>query len=237
VNNLKVLKISIKGYTGSFRNPNSMKYQETLPFPPPTTIVGILGAASGYDFMKAQKTFSDLSFGIKVGKCFGQAVDLWAIRKFDRGRPTRKAIVKREMLVYPEFTVFVKAEEEILHEIQNALDHPVYTLSLGRDDELITSLYSKIIDAENVEQGKIENSVIQGKILPSDISADIDELTDSFNSFKVYKLVKAFKENKRTKARLPSDYIEYTYVDKKVLYKGNLIKVNGEEVPIWRWNA
>jgi CRISPR-associated protein Cas5 subtype I-B len=231
-----VLKISIKGYTGSFRNPNSMKYQETLPFPPPTTIVGILGAASGYDFMKAQKTFSDLSFGIKVEKCFGQAVDLWAIRKFDRGRPTRKAIVKREMLVYPEFTLFVKAEEKILQKIQNALNHPVYPLSLGRDDELITSLYSKIIDAENVEQGKIENTVIQGKISPGDISADIDELTDNFNSFKVYKLVKVFKENKRTKARLPGDYTEYTYVDKKVLYKGNLIKINGEEVPIWRWN-
>lgn len=229
-----VLQISIKGYTASFRSPASMNYQESLPFPPPTTITGIIGAATGKEYFEAQNYCRDLSFGVHIQENEGMAKDAWAIKKVkDGGRSIGKAVVIREVLYRPNIILLIVGPETKLKEIEKAISDPCFPLSLGRDDEFITFIQSELETAERVEKSVIHNTVVKGDLQGK---INITALSEgSIPHFKTYWLNSEFDRDKRNpKARRPKNRSPYTYISEPVEYSGEAVDVSDTVFPLWR---
>ena len=75
---MKGLKVRMYAITASFRDPNTHLYQESLFAPPPTTIIGLSGAALGIKFQDALSYFknNNISVGCTI-KSDGIGKDLW----------------------------------------------------------------------------------------------------------------------------------------------------------------
>lgn len=229
-----VLEISIKGYTASFRSPASMNYQESLPFPPPTTIAGIIGAATGREYFEAQSFCRDLSFGVHVQKNEGMAKDPWAIKKVKGGgRSIGKAVVIREVIYRPKITLVIAGPEGKLKEIEEALADPCFPLSLGRDDEFITFVQSELKNAGKVDESVINNTVVKGNLEGKINIAGLHE--GLIPHFKTYWLNSEFDRDKRNpKVRRPVSRSPYIYISEPVKYSGKAVNVSGTAFPLWR---
>jgi len=229
-----VLEISIKGYTASFRSPASMNYQESLPFPPPTTITGIIGAATGREYFEAQNYCRDLSYGVRIQENEGIAKDPWAIKKVKGGgKSIGKAVVIREVIYRPNMVLIIAGHDSKLEEIEEALTDPCFPLSLGRDDEFITSIQTQLTHAEKIEEAEISNTVVKGNLLGKINITALNEGT--IPHFKTYWLNSEFdRDGRNPKARRPVKKLPYTYISEPVQYSGEVVSVSGAAFPLWR---
>ncbi len=231
---MKALLLTLKSFTASFRDPNSMNYQDTLPFPPPTTIVGIIGAAIGKEFFQAQDYCRELSFGVVALGDSGLAKDQWAIRKIKvGGKNIGKAVVIREIMYLPTFKILVTGPDEKLLEMKHSFDNPVYPLSLGRDDEFITARESQIVDTVPTSGVCVHNTVIKG-----DISGRLHyrkDIAGEIPAFKTYWLCSSFERDPRNPMlRRPSNRAPFTFVNSQVIYEGEILSTNDLNIPVWR---
>ncbi len=229
-----VLEISLKGYTASFRSPASMNYQESLPFPPPTTIAGIIGAATGREYFEAQNYCRELSYGVHIQENEGMAKDPWAIKKVKGGgRSIGKAVVIREVIYRPSIRLVVAGPESKLKEIEEALADPCFPLSLGRDDEFITSVQSELKTAERLDESVISNTVVKGNLEGKINIAGLHE--GVIPHFKTYWLNSEFDRDKRNpEVRRPKRRSPYIYISEPVKYSGEAVNVSGTAFPLWR---
>jgi len=228
------LEISIKGYTASFRSPASMNYQESLPFPPPTTITGIIGAATGKEYFEAQNYCRDLSYGVRVQENEGMSKDPWAIKKVKGGgRSIGKAVVIREVIYRPKMVLIIAGPEAKLEEIKEALADPCFPLSLGRDDEFITSIQTQLLHTEKKKEAVINNTVVKGDL---EGKINITALSEgTIPHFKTYWLNTEFdRDGRNPKLRRPLKRLPYTYISEPVKYSGEAVIVSGTAFPLWR---
>ncbi|MCF6159328.1 MAG: CRISPR-associated protein Cas5 [wastewater metagenome] len=176
---IEVLRIEVVGKVNSFRLADHHTYQKSYLFPPKTTICGMFGAALGYSAAEVnEKLLDTVKVGIYLKKIEGDARDLWKYRKMKARTEMDKtedtlvlngvqyfgAILVREWLFTPQYIIYVTAEKSILEEIQSALEHPVYALSLGRKDELV-----RIRDLRPVHLIYRENLVYNNTVLPFNV--------------------------------------------------------------------
>ena len=68
--------------TASFRIPETHTFQKTLPLPPLTTIIGLLGAALGLSFAESMEFYhgNQIRVGV-IGTSQSTVNDLWKYRK------------------------------------------------------------------------------------------------------------------------------------------------------------
>ncbi|MFN4033502.1 MAG: CRISPR-associated protein Cas5 [Fimbriimonadales bacterium] len=133
-----VLAVEVKAPVASFRRRLDHTYQRTLPLPPPTTLVGLAGAAMGIDTATLWSDTSPLN-ELKVQALAqnqpGRATDMWTLLKIKGGKMERSPYL-RELLYNAQFTLLYGGEQNLLERLQQAFRQPAYPLSLGRDDEL-----------------------------------------------------------------------------------------------------
>lgn len=135
---MKGLIVSLYALTASFRDPNTHLYQETILAPPPTTIVGISGAALGIPYRDALEYFkaNRISVGCLI-KNQGFGKDLWNYSKI-KGKEVIKSILIREFLYGINIDIFFTCETtEIVEELYRAFKDPCFAISLGNSDELV----------------------------------------------------------------------------------------------------
>lgn len=135
---------SLLGYaeTASFRVPESHTFHQTLPLPPRVTVVGLLGAAMGLDFMTALHRVEQMGVKIGVsGKAAGFMRDFW---QFDKIKVKNRDIIKDKDVLTREYHVAMSVmlllacrEKPQLEVIRDALTSPVFALSLGNSDDLL----------------------------------------------------------------------------------------------------
>jgi CRISPR-associated protein Cas5t len=169
---------SIKGIatTASFRVPETHTFHQTLPLPPKTTIVGMIGAALGLDLENAHKHVDQKNILVSVyGKHKGMMKDLWNYRKLTSKNYTSEdiknrrhySVLIREYLCYNDFIIYFASEKiEPLEELQKAIFSPVYALTAGNSDDLLK--ICKISEILSVNTEKIYQ--FEYTILPGDIS-------------------------------------------------------------------
>lgn len=123
--------------TASFRLPETHTFQQTLPLPPVTALVGLAGAALGLTFEQAMGLRENgLLCGI-WGRHGGEASDLWKFQKIKSGEVI-SAVLTREILCDLELhIVYAHQEKEIVESLRKAFLCPVYVLSAGTSDDLI----------------------------------------------------------------------------------------------------
>ncbi len=165
---MRVLKIEVKAPQVSFRRPLDLNFQRTLPLPPPTTMIGLAGAAIGLsDFEiwndKKWKPLRNIKVSALMNSEPGRAKDMITILKVKNGRIEQRSPYFRELLFNVEYSLIYAGDDDIVNLLQKAFKEPAYPLSLGREDELI-----EIVDISeiNVKHGE---PVFYGTIIPGDI--------------------------------------------------------------------
>lgn len=164
---MKGLIVSLYAMTTSFRDPNTHLYQETILAPPPTTIVGISGAALGIKFQDALEYFkrNAISVGCTVQNQ-GMGKDLWNYSKIS-GKTVKKDILMREFLYDVNIDIFIGCNDsDIIEELNQAFTSPYFALTLGNSDELVKISSIVICDeVDNAECKDIKDTWICGNYI------------------------------------------------------------------------
>ena len=174
---MKYCIVELKTQTATFRNPEFQNFHKTLPLPPPTTLVGVAGAAMGKSPGEAQRFFEDSAFEMgSYCKNAGMTTDLWKYNDFGE-----RSIILKEILFQNE-VILVYGSEEIskVDFLMNSFENPVYGLTLGNSDSLAKVV--AIVDETNtIESYNVSYCLIEGDIIE-------EVLTDASNGldFSIY---------------------------------------------------
>lgn len=177
---------SIKGIatTASFRVPETHTFHQTLPLPPRTTIIGMIGASVGLNLENAHKYVEQNKILVGVyGKHRGMMKDLWNYRKLTSKNYTSEdiknrshySVLIREYLCYNDFFIYLASEKlESLEKLRKAIFSPVYALTAGNSDDLLKICnISEVLTLNAEKLNKFEYTIIPGDISKS-YKPDID---------------------------------------------------------------
>lgn len=169
---MKNFVVEIQSQTASFRNPNFQNFHKSLELPPPTTIIGLTGAALGIPPLQAQEFFEEgeLKIGI-YGTFEGKCNDTW---KYDRRHSKRGlrydpeldgSVIQKEFLIQSTFLIaFSSDNENSIEELFSAFKSPVYALTMGNSDSL-AFVRSILSDVEVLKNDELQHCIIQGDIV------------------------------------------------------------------------
>ena len=151
---LKGISIKVEALTVSFREPVGQLYHETLPLPPPSTLLGLAGAALGKSFEDTLNFFKHNHIGVGCrGQHQGQGNDLWNYTKLKSGGKADKDIIMRKFLYgFQGDLYYLCKDEQVAKDLYQAFLSPYYGLTLGNSDELIK--IKEIIWHEEIKEEK-----------------------------------------------------------------------------------
>lgn len=175
---MKYCVVEIKTQTATFRNPEFQNFHKSFLLPPPTTLIGLAGAALGLSPKAVQDYFDSNTFQIGVyGKSQGLAKDLWKYNTFNG----QGSIIMKEILFDNHFVlVYGSDNESIISELKEAFLNPVYALSLGNNDSL-----AKIINVE-VHNETVTSKNLESCLVEGDIVAEVFSNVSKSMDFSVY---------------------------------------------------
>lgn len=219
---------SIEGValTASFRLPETHTFHQTLPLPPKTTIIGIIGAAKGFGLEDSHKFVEDNNILIGViGNHRGIMRDLWNYRKItgkeknytDEDIKNRKhySVLIREYLFHCNLSLFFGADnKETIAALRETFKSPVYALTIGNSDDLFKVLaVTDVFKAEKAECKYFENTVLPGEFSTAykpAIDLKSAPVTQMITAPQVYLLPSKFSfkgEERRVAERRPFTFI------------------------------
>ncbi len=154
--------IEIRSVTASFRNPEFQNFHKSFRLPPPTTLIGLAGAALGLSPKSTQDFFEKDSFRAGVrGIASGMTRDLW---KYDT-LPGRSVITREILMDTHYWLVFGSENQEAVHRVKNGFENPVFALTMGTSDSLAKIVKTTMIDSET-ESNELENALVEDDIVP-----------------------------------------------------------------------
>lgn len=160
---MKYLTVHLRTQSSTFRHPDFQNYHKSFALPPPTTMMGIAGAALGFSPLETQNFFFDNSCRLGVyGKTEGLSKDLWKYSKqawkyspdahFSDKSNKLTSIIQREILFDNEFVlVYQFDDEKRVNQLKSAFENPVFALTLGNSDSLAKVL--EVTISEELENG------------------------------------------------------------------------------------
>ena len=149
-------------FWASFRQPQTVNVHVTYPIPPLPTLYGMLNAARGKpQDWHADRDYWEISLVIEskgkfletFSKIFKPAREGEAL--FDR------TILMRQKLIKVHYTIYLKTDESLLIEAQQALTAPHWPLYLGESDDIVDIINPHIVQCKPVEVQQI-HSIIPG---------------------------------------------------------------------------
>lgn len=178
--------LSAKAITASFRVPETHTFHQTLPLPPKTAIIGMIGAALGMRLDEAHAFVEQNNILVSVyGTHKGLMKDLWNYRKLsgkekkftpeDVKNRMQYSILIREFLFSNEFIFFFASDKtDPLVKIQKAFGNPVYALTAGNSDDLLK--VCSMSDISKVDPEKVTR--FENTVIPGDLSRTCKHLVD-----------------------------------------------------------
>jgi CRISPR-associated protein Cas5t len=179
--------IEIISQTASFRNPEFQNFHKTLDLPPPTTIIGMAGAALGLSPKMAQEYFdrNPVEVGI-VGFSIGKAKDTW---KYNRRTSSMHlydplldgGVIQREHMIHNSFFLaFSSIDKNSISELTDAFLNPVFALTMGNSDAL--AKVKKVYSGMEVSQSR----VLKNCMVPGDVVGDVLRKVSDSPVFSIY---------------------------------------------------
>ena len=199
--------IEIVSETASFRNPEFQNYHKTLNLPPPSTIIGLAGAAMGISALMAQQFFDDHEIEIGIaGHHKGKMKDTWKYNKRSSAMHlydplTDGSIVKREHLIKNLFfLVFASDNKSVITRLQEAFKNPTFALTMGNSDALakIKVIHDELIITED---SKVSNCLLAG-----DAIGEVLKQADKNPVFSIYQSSEPIKFDLPVRFNYKSDY-------------------------------
>jgi len=163
---MEVLRITVSAPVASFRRPLDHNYQRTLLLPPPTTLLGLAGAAWGLseeELWASGSPLENLKVAVWIENKPGRARDMWTVMKIKGGKIADRSPYFRELLFFPRYTLIYGGPYQLLERLHQAFLDPVYPLSLGREDEMISI---QDIALETTVSG---TPLFRGTVIPGDL--------------------------------------------------------------------
>ncbi|MEK0336459.1 MAG: CRISPR-associated protein Cas5 [Nitrosopumilus sp.] len=194
----KCLVIEAVSQTASFRIPEFHNYHKTLPLPPATTVVGLVGAVLGLSYQDAQQFFSDNFIKIGIyGKSGGFFKDIWKALSSKAG--TRDTIIRKEYHFQNQYVFVFISDEYTIYSLQKAFRNPVYPTVIGSSDSLLKIINVDLLkDFVIVDTHRVQNCILLGD-QTNHVKIDLDDLEygktyryTRLNAPQVYNLPNAF---------------------------------------------
>jgi len=163
-----VLRVAMRAPVASFRRPLDHNYQRSLPLPPPTTLLGIAGAALGLSDRQMWAEDSPLRQLLVTAWADaepGRARDMWTVLKVKGGKIAERSPYFRELLFFVRYTLVYGGPEDTLQKLKEAFADPIYPLSLGREDELA------LVEEAALEEATEGQPRFRGTMVPGDVRA------------------------------------------------------------------
>lgn len=204
---MKNLALEILSQTASFRNPDFQNFHKSLDLPPPTTIVGLSGAALGLSPLAAQEFFEDNDLQIGVyGDFSGKCSDTWKYNKEIRDMRTYNpakdgSIIQKEYLIHTRFILaFFSKKDAAIEKLANGFETPKYALTMGNSDSLA---WVKNIESNlpHVKSFTVENCMLQGNVVDNVMNLSSENL-----EFSIYNTSEAITYDLPVKFSYASDY-------------------------------
>jgi CRISPR-associated protein Cas5 subtype I-B len=148
--------LDVESEIAHFRDPTSHAFLNTFMAPPPHTIIGFLGACSGFSEQQTEDLTKKLKVGCIVLRLKGFLKDL-VIMDNQKNKQNTKFPRTRKFLVDPKYRLFVASEDyELLIRLRQNILSPKHVPYLGISDCLA---YTRNISAiENVEPIQIKET-------------------------------------------------------------------------------
>ncbi|MGQ9512231.1 CRISPR-associated protein Cas5 [Thermodesulfitimonas sp.] len=162
---MDVLWIKVAAQVASFRRPLDHNYQRTLLLPPPTTLLGLAGAALGLsdrELWDKGSPVRELYLSVLALQKPGMARDMWTVMKIKDNKIAERSPYFRELLFFVRYVLLYGGPRRLLENLRAAFTDPVYPLSLGREDELIT------IEEIGLAEASPGTACFRGTIIPGD---------------------------------------------------------------------
>lgn len=163
--------------TASFRSPETHTFHKTLPLPPKTTVIGMMGAALGLSLEEIHKMVEDRGFLVGVyGFNKGLMRDLWNYRKLtgkeknytadDIKNRRQYSVLIREYLFDNLFIFYFGCNDpEKLEHLRSAFLSPGYPLTVGNSDDLFKICnIGDIVEEKECKLKKFEYTVLPGDL-------------------------------------------------------------------------
>jgi CRISPR-associated protein Cas5t len=209
---MKYLLIHLRSRMASFRDPEFQNYHRTLPLPPPSTCIGMAGAALGLWGPDAQAFFPVGEWKLGVGGTSnGRAKDLWKFDDFKDG-----SIVLREYLYDNDFhLVFGHADPDKLEQLKAAFLNPVFSLTCGNSDSLCRVVRAEYV-SDTQRSNKVEHCYVPGDLLQNVLDTYVEgqhlSIKTSSNPAKLelpvrYEYLKTGE--RMTRERISLSYVRY----------------------------
>src|SRR4051812_22238282 len=113
----------------SWRPPEALTYHRTLPLPPYTALVGVLGAALGLELSEAYRFIAERGLRLGVGGWSeGHARDLWKYQKLEsiaEGKEITSDVLLREQWIDARLVFVVECTNDTAAKaVENAMRRP-----------------------------------------------------------------------------------------------------------------
>lgn len=219
---------SIKGHaiTASFRVPETHTFHKTLPLPPKTALIGMMGAAIGLNMESALEYAEQNEILVGVyGTHKGMMKDLWNYRKITGKEKTYSyediksrmhySILIREYLYHNDLVIsFGSQNKGHLEKLRLAFQSPVYSITAGNSDDLLKIIQITDISTTNSEKlTQFEHTVLPGDLSKSckhDIDFNKLPITQTVYTPQVFRLPTKFTfdgDERRVAERKPFTFI------------------------------
>ena len=165
----KAIKLKIYQNLVNYKKPTSFQLKESYPLPPPSTVIGMVHFACGFNEYKPMNVSIQGNFKSRVYDLYTRYE--FAGTKFEKGRHqirfdsrdgnnygATKGVATMELLVDVNLTIHICPEDEDLIDIiYKSFKNPREYISLGRREDIIRLDSVKIVTLENEEAADIED--------------------------------------------------------------------------------
>ena len=213
---IRATRVTLTGITNGFRTPLSQTVQDTLPLPPPTTLIGLLGAAAGISRYEISTLYQKFKVGV-IGTHSATYQDLTKIVKYAgegkiKNPENPSSLLFRENLFNTFFRIwYIPNDDKSQTWVSEAFANPRYALSLGRDDEIV-----RIDEVTDVELKEEPNPELHDTVVDFPLDPSKDELLEEsvkLIPFVTIPLPRAFSIASDF-SRTPMDFRRYTFIER-----------------------
>ena len=155
----------------SWRPPEALTYHRTLPLPPYTTLVGMLGAAMGLDLPSIYRHVAEHNLRLGVGGWHdGHARDLWKFQKLelrDEGKEMNTDIVLREYWIDTRLVLVVETQDaQTAEHVADAFRRPAFPLTAGPSDALMKVVAVRVEKAKPIDERRLAHVLVPRELTP-----------------------------------------------------------------------
>lgn len=153
--------VKLSSQTATFRNPEFFNYHKSFLVPPPTTLIGMAGAALGLSPKQAQAYFDEDVFEMGAyALTQGVANDLWKYNDFAAG-----SIIQREIMFQNQFVIIYGCKNQAkVYELEQAFNNPIYCLTMGSSDSL-AKVEQVYITTETTHCYTVSHCLLEGNVV------------------------------------------------------------------------